>query len=607
MMNFDYNSNIIKVIGIGGAGRRNIENLIDNGSYVSDYLLIDEDKYEMELSSCKNKICIGDSKCDKEDFDIALLMMDYEKKILKFCENTGIIFIICGTGGKITQSVAPAIIDILKKTKILVSMICIKPFEKEDEAKHKNSKECILKLNQMGTNIFLISNERALNFLEDRCSNIAVYKYVNNQIMNIINGLLSIINMPGLINIDFTDLRTLFLKKGLFFYGEGYAEGENGAKQAIYNALFSPFIESAIENVTSVVVQITSGIDITMREVEDIINEIKKVTSSDVDIISGIAFDSESEGIKVVLLAKIEDISDKNNYEKTIKYVIENTSNKNISSLSNLPRNKTKENCNKTINLQNIKFKTKLPKNVVTNSYGIINFVMYDEKFQNVVNDILSRENESKSFDIGDSTNPIIKVHINSPIATINNDTREFYWNEQALIFPFYFYIPANCKLQNVPFDITVYIDNVITTTLVISVGINSTDYAAEVRRDFKHAFVSYSSKDIKKAAMIVQGIRQARPDMKVFFDVSSLKNGDLWEKTIVKELEKADVLFLLWSTNSKDSEWVNKEWKYIYDKKGINYIEPIPLEPNAGKFLPKELAEKHCNDLLVYIQFMED
>ena len=67
-------------------------------------------------------------------------------------------------------------------------------------------------------------------------------------------------------------------------------------------------------------------------------------------------------------------------------------------------------------------------------------------------------------------------------------------------------------------------------------------------------------------------------------------------------ELDKKDVLFLLWSENAKNSEWVNKEWRYVYNTKGEEYIEPIPLESNCGSFLPKELQHKHCNDMLTLL-----
>jgi hypothetical protein len=106
---------------------------------------------------------------------------------------------------------------------------------------------------------------------------------------------------------------------------------------------------------------------------------------------------------------------------------------------------------------------------------------------------------------------------------------------------------------------------------------------------------------------MIVQGIKQARPDMELFFDIASLRSGQDWEKVILNEISKKDVLYLLWSQNAKNSEWVNKEWKYFYDNKGEEYIEPIPLEPYSGSSLPDELKHKHCNDILTFIQYKDE
>ena len=116
-------------------------------------------------------------------------------------------------------------------------------------------------------------------------------------------------------------------------------------------------------------------------------------------------------------------------------------------------------------------------------------------------------------------------------------------------------------------------------------------------REDVLRAFVSYASQDRSRVATIVQGMKKARPDMDVFFDVESLRSGEDWELALHREIERRDVLFLCWSHNARDSRWVEVEWRYAMALKGLDAIEPVPLEPPSVCPPPPELSSKHFND----------
>ena len=90
-------------------------------------------------------------------------------------------------------------------------------------------------------------------------------------------------------------------------------------------------------------------------------------------------------------------------------------------------------------------------------------------------------------------------------------------------------------------------------------------------RQDVHSAFVSYARKDITKVAFIIMGIQKARPDLEIFFDVESMRSGEKWEERIKKEIDEKDVLFLCWSVNTSKSEWVDREWRYAYKRKGAD------------------------------------
>ena len=121
-------------------------------------------------------------------------------------------------------------------------------------------------------------------------------------------------------------------------------------------------------------------------------------------------------------------------------------------------------------------------------------------------------------------------------------------------------------------------------------------------RNDVTSAFVSYASKDRDRVAAIVQGMKKARPDLDVFFDVESLRSGQKWKETLQNEINKSSVLFLCWSRSAKESEWVDFEWRYALEKKGEDFIDPIPIEPPEFCPPPVELQQKHFNDRMIYV-----
>ena len=123
-------------------------------------------------------------------------------------------------------------------------------------------------------------------------------------------------------------------------------------------------------------------------------------------------------------------------------------------------------------------------------------------------------------------------------------------------------------------------------------------------REDVLSAFVSYASQDRSRVAAIIQGMKKARPDMDIFFDVESLRSGEDWERALRAEIERRDVLFLCWSLAASRSEWVNREWHYAMEYKGIEAIEPVPIDPPDVCPPPGELKSKHFNDrVLLYMR----
>lgn len=119
-----------------------------------------------------------------------------------------------------------------------------------------------------------------------------------------------------------------------------------------------------------------------------------------------------------------------------------------------------------------------------------------------------------------------------------------------------------------------------------------------------RKAFASYASEDRDQVLARIQGIQKAAPSLEVFLDVVRLRSGQYWEQELWKEIPASDIFYLFWSRNAKASAWVEKEWRCAYQAKGLDFIDPIPIEAPEKAPPPPELAAKHFNDpFLAYMR----
>ena len=233
---------------------------------------------------------------------------------------------------------------------------------------------------------------------------------------------------------------------------------------------------------------------------------------------------------------------------------------------------------------------------------------MYEEAFKSVVEEALANESKAKEHRSGIfkvKYDSVIKVTLFSP--DLEEDESEYsVWRGKYAKFDFAPMIPNTIEREQILFIASIYFDGILSTKLKFIVNVNDTTSSKpEIeRKDIHSAFLSYASEDRGRVAAIKQGMRKTRPDIDLFFDVESLRSGDRWEEKIFQEIDKRDVLFLFWSQHAKDSVFVNKEWRYALEKKGINFIEPCPIEPPNICPPPVELNMMHFNDReLLYYQ----
>lgn len=238
----------------------------------------------------------------------------------------------------------------------------------------------------------------------------------------------------------------------------------------------------------------------------------------------------------------------------------------------------------------------------------VVDVLMYEDEYRSIVDGLLEESKGGKREVRGGygevAQHSVVTVELTSPDIPVKDGTEERIWYGKYLDFRFVVDIPKDTSAEELLLSATVYVNRIPATVLkfVVTCSGQVNDIRDFSRRDIRSAFVSYASQDRARVAAIIQGIRKGRPDMDIFFDVESLRSGQDWEDTLRREIEKRDVLYLCWSSYARESRWVDMEWRYALEKKGMDAIEPIPIESPEICPPPVELGEKHFNDRMLYI-----
>ena len=260
------------------------------------------------------------------------------------------------------------------------------------------------------------------------------------------------------------------------------------------------------------------------------------------------------------------------------------------------------------LQLQKVEFSAIAPKTFVKGEYSIINIIVYEHTCRYIVDELIKtmeepvQETRSGTHMVSEGTQ--IKIVLSSPDIEIEDNIETGVWQGEYLDLSFAVLLPEDYIKRKILFVATVYINDMVATKLKFIVKCSSLwkQKIAITREDVLSAFVSYASQDRNRVAAIIQGMKKARPDMDIFFDVDCLRSGEDWEQALHQEIDKRDILFLCWSHFAKESRWVNAEWKYALKQKGIDFIEPVPIESPEKCPPPEELNQKHFNDKLLFI-----
>jgi cell division protein FtsZ len=301
----------IKVIGVGGGGCNAVNRMIESGLSGVDFIAVNTDKQDLQLKSiAEHKLQIGakltGGRGAGSNPSVGEDAANEDKQsISDASRGADMVFVTAGMGGGTGTGAAPVIAKIAGEHNSLVVGVVTKPFEFEGTAKMKKAEAGIDKLREVVDTLIIIPNQNLFNLVDSKTTSLQAYAKADDVLRQAVQAITDLIIKTGVINIDFADVQTTMKGQGDAHMGIGIGSGDNRAKMAADNAIDNPLLEdTGIEGATRLLVNISGSANVTMFEVQDIMETIKKKADPNVETIYGQLIDPElGEDIKVTVIA----------------------------------------------------------------------------------------------------------------------------------------------------------------------------------------------------------------------------------------------------------------------------------------------------------------
>jgi len=300
---------VIKVIGVGGCGNNAVDFMIEKNVHGVDFISVNTDLQSLKKSQANNIVQIGLNLTKglgsgaRPDSGKQAAIEDKEK-LKSIIEDADMLFITAGMGGGTGTGAAPVIAEIAKELGILTVAVVTKPFSFEGK-RNQIAEQGLKELRNYVDSLIVIPNEKLMNVLGADVTFINAFSAANEVLYNSVSGISDIINHTGLINVDFSDVKTVMAEMGSAIIGSGIFEGDNRAVKAAQLAINSPLLENIqLKNAKGILVNISASSSFKMKEYIDVMNEVKSITAHDATVIVGNVIDDSLENkIKVTIVA----------------------------------------------------------------------------------------------------------------------------------------------------------------------------------------------------------------------------------------------------------------------------------------------------------------
>ena len=299
----------IKVIGVGGGGGNAVNRMIKNGLTGVEFWLMNTDLQILNTSTCKNRIQLGAKLTNGlgaggEPQVGEKAAEEAQQEITSAIEGADMVFVTAGMGGGTGTGAAPIVAKIAKDLGILTIGVVTKPFSFEGKRRQNQALQGLEKLRESVDALIVIPNDKLLDVVDRRVSLTESFIVVDEVLMRGVQGISDIITIPGLINVDFADVKSVMAASGSALMGIGRGSGEGRAIEAAKIAINSQLLETSINGASGVIVNITGGPDMTLHEVTDATNIINDAVLDDARVIIGAVVDDNIQGeIQITVIA----------------------------------------------------------------------------------------------------------------------------------------------------------------------------------------------------------------------------------------------------------------------------------------------------------------
>ena len=300
----------IRVVGIGGGGGNALNRMIEAGIEGVDFIAVNTDVQALNNNKAPIKIQIGGQitkglgSGGRPETGKQAAMEDTER-LIEILEGSDMVFLTAGLGGGTGTGATPIIANLAAELDILAIAICTLPFEFECKVRAKQAETGLVDIKNAVDTVIAIPNERLLQTVSLETSIQDAFKVADDVLRQGVQGVSDLITKPGLINLDFADVKSIMKGMGMAFMGTGIASGENRAAEAANKAICSPLlIDTSIEGAKGVLINITGGKDLTLHEVSKASQLIHKLAHTEANIIFGTVIDSTMKDmVKVTVIA----------------------------------------------------------------------------------------------------------------------------------------------------------------------------------------------------------------------------------------------------------------------------------------------------------------
>src|SRR5690348_10725329 len=296
-------SAVIKVIGVGGGGGNAVAHMVASGIEGVEFMCVNTDSQALKHAKVKTALQIGTNitkglgaGADPEVGRQAA--MEDRDRIVELVEGCDMLFITCGMGGGTGTGAAPVVAQVAKELGILTVAVVTKPFEMEGNKRSFVADHGISELGKYCDSLITIPNQKLLTVLGPQTTLLDAFKSANQVLQGAVQGIAELITRPGLINVDFADVRTVMAETGMAMMGSGVATGENRAKEAAEMAVSSPLLEDInLAGAHGILVNVTAGMDLSIGEFQEVGNIVKQFASDDATVVVGTVIDPELTNI----------------------------------------------------------------------------------------------------------------------------------------------------------------------------------------------------------------------------------------------------------------------------------------------------------------------